>query len=133
MRSPSLIIALFSGALVAFAASAAAPTNDYSAVEAIFTERCLDCHESKEPEANLVLETFETLMKGGESGPVIVPGKSSESLLVKMLEGAVEKDGKKKIMPPGKREKLKPAEIALIRAWIDAGAKAPAEGRPTEL
>jgi WD40 repeat protein len=132
MRPLALILSLFVGCVAAVPALTGAATNDYSAVEAIFTERCLDCHESKEPEANLVLETFESLMKGSDSGAVIVPGKSSDSLLVKMLEG-IEKDGKKKIMPPGKREKLKSSEIALIRAWIDAGAKAPAEFRPKEL
>ena len=111
----------------------AEPT-DYSAVDAIFTEYCLDCHGSTEPEAKLIMESHELLMKGGESGAVVVPGKSDESLLVKLIEGRVEKDGKKLIMPPGKkREKLKPEQIALIRAWIDAGAKPPAEVKIREL
>jgi len=79
------------------------------------------------------MESHELLLKGGESGAVIVPGKSEESLLVRMIEGRFEKDGKKKIMPPGKREKLKPEEIDLIRSWIDAGAKPPAQTRPKEL
>src|SRR5436189_621415 len=110
------------------------PPNDYSAVDAIFTEHCLECHGSQDPEAKLVMESFDLLMKGGESGAVIVPGKSEESLLVRLIEGRVEKDGKKLIMPPGKkREKLKPEQIALIRAWIDAGAKPPAEFKPREL
>src|SRR2546428_17714 len=104
-------------------AAEAAVTNDYSAIDAIFTKHCLECHEAKDPEANLVLESFESLMKGSENGPVIVPGKSADSLLVKMIEGRVEKEGKKKIMPPGKREKLGPEEIALIKDWINAGAK----------
>jgi len=111
---------------VARAAEAKA-TNDYAAVEAIITQHCLDCHAAQDPEGKLVLETFAALMKGGESGPVIVPGKSADSLLVKMIEGNFEKDGKKKIMPPGKRQKLQPAEIAVIRAWLDAGAPAPKE------
>jgi WD40 repeat protein len=112
---------------------AADATNDYSAVDAIFTKRCLECHDTKDPEANLVLIDFQSLMKGGENGPVIVPGKSEESLLVRMIEGRVERQGKKKIMPPGKREKLAPDEIALIRGWIDAGAKPPAENRIVNL
>src|SRR5437764_5134218 len=91
-------------------------TNDYSAVDAIFTKHCLECHEAKDPEANLVLESFDSLMKGGEHGAVLLPGKSADSLLVKMIEGKVERQGKKKIMPPGKREKLATEEIALIKA-----------------
>jgi mono/diheme cytochrome c family protein len=111
--------------------SAAEPaTNrvEYAAIEAIFNKHCLDCHAAQEPESGLVMETFETLMKGGESGPVIVPGKSSASLLVQMIEGNVERKGKKSIMPPGKRKKLDTAEITAIRAWIDSGAKAPPDG-----
>src|SRR5438445_13272147 len=71
------------------------PTNDYAAVDALFTKHCLECHEAKDPEANLVLDTFQTLMKGSENGAVILPGKSAESLLVKMIEGRIEKEGKK--------------------------------------
>jgi len=77
-------------------------TADYAAVHAIFEKHCLDCHAAQEPEAKLVLESFETLMKGGESGPALVAGKSGESLLVKMVEGSTERDGKRLIMPPGK-------------------------------
>src|SRR5258708_25014470 len=110
-----------------------AAKSDYSAVDAIFTKHCLECHEAKDPEANLVLENFESLLKGSENGPVLVPGKSAESLIVKMIEGTAEKEGKKKIMPPGKREKLTPEEIASIKGWIDAGANPPAENKVREL
>ena len=54
-------------------------------------------------------------------------------MIVKMIEGSAEKGGKKKIMPPGKREKLAPAEIELVKAWIDAGAKPSAEKKVREL
>jgi len=114
-------------------AAEAAPKTDYSTVDAIFNKHCLECHEAKDPEANLVLESFEGLLKGSENGPVVVPGKSTESLLVKMIEGTAEKDGKKKIMPPGKREKLAAEDIASIKSWIDAGANPPAEKKIREL
>src|SRR5258706_16159502 len=52
---------------------------DYSSVDSIFAARCLDCHASQDPEGQLVLETFGTLMKGGEIGPAVLPGKSAES------------------------------------------------------
>ncbi|MBI2928270.1 MAG: hypothetical protein HYY24_21585 [Verrucomicrobia bacterium] len=100
-------------------------SSDYSTVEPILAKHCLDCHAAQDPEAELVMENFETLMKGGKAGPSIVPGKSAESLLVQMIEGNVEREGKKKIMPPGKRKKLEPSEIAAIKAWIDVGAKGP--------
>lgn len=104
-----------------------AATNDYSAVSAIFAEHCLDCHAAQEPEGKLVMETFEALMKGGESGAVLKPGRSAESLLVKVVEGTIQKDGRKWIMPPGKRKKLTAEEITTLRTWIDAGAQPPTE------
>lgn len=95
----------------------------------LFTEHCFDCHGVQDPEGMFVMETHDLLLKGGESGPAVVPGKSGESLLVKMIEGTVEKDGKKLVMPPGKRKKLEAVDIAFIRAWIDQGAKGAPEGR----
>src|SRR6266446_4443144 len=80
--------------------------HDYAAVDAIFSQHCLDCHSAPDAEGQFVLESFDALMKGGEIGPAIVPGKSDASLLVQMIEGRFEKEGKKKIMPPGKRKKL---------------------------
>ena len=41
------------------------------------------------------MESFDTLMKGGENGPALAPGKADESLLVRMIEGSIERDGKK--------------------------------------
>lgn len=115
--------------LVVFPAHAA----DFTKVQALFDKHCIDCHESNDPEGQLVLESYDTLLKGGESGQVIVPRKSTDSLLVKMVEGTFEKNGKKKPMPPGKREKLKPDEVALIKSWIDSGATPPKEIKAKDL
>jgi hypothetical protein len=127
----TLVRALLLLSLILSSVTARAATNDFPAVQAVFKEHCLDCHAAPDPEGKLLLESFETMMKGGASGPVIVPGNSSESLLVKMIQGAVEKGGKKLIMPPGKREKLSLEQIALIKQWIDAGALPPPTGQPT--
>lgn len=86
---------------------------------------CLDCHGADDPDGGLALDTFAALMKGGEEGPSVVAGKAEEGLLVKFLEGRSGRGGKNEFMPPGKRDKMKPEEIALIKAWINAGAKGP--------
>ncbi len=112
-------------ALVQVSPSFAAEAPDFSAVQAIFNHHCLDCHATQDPEGKLVMESFETLMKGGESGQVLSPGKADESLLVRMVEGRIERDGKQKIMPPGKKKKLETSEIELIKSWLNAGAKPP--------
>jgi WD40 repeat protein len=108
------------------AAQIAMSADDYSRIHSLFQKHCIDCHSANDAEGQLILDTHELLMKGGESGAIVVPGRSADSLLIKSLEGTWEKDGKRKIMPPGnKREKLKAAEIALLKAWIDAGAHGP--------
>jgi WD40 repeat protein len=109
---------------------ASASAQEYTAVDTIFSKYCLDCHSSKDPDAKLVLEDFDSLIKGGQDGPVIVPANSGASLLVRMVEGTLVKDGKTRVMPPGKkRKKLDPGEIAAIKMWIDAGARGPTPGK----
>ena len=132
MSLRAFILAAFLAATSGLSAAENPVATDYPAVDALFSKHCLDCHAAQDPDGKLVLESFETLMNGGEHGAVVVPGKSAESRLVQMIEGKVEdKDGKKLIMPPGaKRKKLEPAEIAVIKSWIDAGAKPPAETKP---
>ncbi|MEW6305364.1 MAG: c-type cytochrome domain-containing protein [Verrucomicrobiota bacterium] len=117
------ILATLLLAVVGPAGAAEAPS--YDKVQALFAEHCLDCHGSQDPEGKLDLETFGALMKGGDSGQVVVPGKSAESLLVKFLEGKSGREGKNQFMPPGKRKHLSAAEITTVKAWIDAGATGP--------
>ena len=101
--------------------------HSFTKVAQIFAKHCLDCHAVDDPEGKFIIENHELIMKGGASGPAIIPGKADDSLLVKMIENKFEKDGKKIIMPPGKREKLTPDEIAAIKSWINDGAPAPTE------
>ncbi len=77
----------------------------------------------------LLMETHEGVMKGGKSGPSVIPGKSGESRLLLMMEGKVEPR-----MPFG-AEPLPKETIDLFKAWIDAGAKGPALGatKPSSL
>ncbi len=122
---PAVIFLLSVG--FAVVTQAAAPPVDFAAkIAPIFQEYCSDCHGKDDPDSEFNLETHEALMKGGKTGKVIAPGNAQESLLVKFLEGRSGKEGKNKFMPPGKRDHLKPDEIALIREWIDGGALPPA-------
>jgi len=116
-----------------FIATTHAQTVDYTKqIAPLLDAYCIDCHSADDADGEFVSETFAALMKGGKEGVAIVPGKANDSMLVKFLEGRSGRGGKNEFMPPGKREKLKPEEIALIKAWIDAGAKGPlvAEGKP---
>ena len=87
---------------------------------------CIDCHSADDADGGFALDSFAALLQGGEEGAALVAGQADESLLVKFLEGRSGRGGKNEFMPPGKRDKLKPEEIALIKRWINAGAKGPA-------
>ena len=85
---------------------------------------CLKCHTGEKPKAKYRMDTRETFIKGGSSGdPAVVPGKSEKSFVVIYSAGLVED---MEMPPVDKRDKY-PAwtkdQIALVRAWIDQGAK----------
>lgn len=96
-------------------------------VAPILQEFCVECHDPKEPEGRLSLDSYDDLLKGGESGRAILPGQPDTSLLVRAIEGTWDRKGRNRTMPPGDRAKLKPAQIATLREWIRDGARPPAE------
>ncbi len=85
-----------------------------SRAQALLKAKCVRCHGEKKQESGLDLRSRETILKGGASGPVLLPGKPDESLLYKRV-----RDGE---MPPKKVDRLFPEEIATLRQWIVAGA-----------
>ena len=73
-------------ALLAFASLvaplAAADLDYYKDIYPFLKTNCISCHNKTTTKADLNMETPELMIKGGESGPSIVPGKSGESLVV---------------------------------------------------
>jgi len=116
------ILLLLSGLCVSAVNTSAqekAEAPSFGNVYKIFAKNCTSCHNPKELKGELTLETYEGLMKGGETGPSVLAGKPAESLLMQVIEHKT-----KPFMPPPKKgKKLADAEIALVRAWIEAGAK----------
>jgi mono/diheme cytochrome c family protein len=93
-------------------------------IQKIFQNSCVGCHGPKKVKGRLRLDTLEAAMKGGESGKVIIPGKSAESPLVLNVAGLGDEDHH--MPPPKNKAGIKPLtaeEIGLLRAWIDQGAK----------
>src|SRR5215831_7812233 len=88
-------------------------------IQPILKAHCYECHSAEKDLASLRLDTKEAAFKGGDSGKVIIPGKSKDSLLIQRITGS---EGGLR-MPPGKP--LSEAEIELIRKWIDEGASWP--------
>ena len=97
-------------------------------IEPILNNKCSTCHNGLKTEGKLDMSNYESLMKGGGRGSPIIPGASAGSLLVKLC-GRTEKP----TMPPKRETPLSPEELALVKLWIDQGAKAPAvtHQRPT--
>ena len=85
-------------------------------VQPLLAERCYSCHGPERQRSGLRLDTVEAMIKGGDSGAAIVPGRSAESLLIQLVAG-LEED---RVMPP-KGDRLTDEEIGLLRAWIDQG------------
>src|SRR5207249_2105123 len=86
-------------------------------IKPIFEASCIKCHGRGRTKGDLSIESRDTLLKGGESGPAIVPGKSEESRVIELVAG-LDPDS----VMPQKGKRLTPEQIGLLRAWIDQGA-----------
>ena len=89
-------------------------------IEPIFYKRCIACHSGNVKESNFDISTYEGLVKGGKRGTTITPGKSESSLLFKVIGRT-----SKPFMPPRSEGPATPEELALVKLWLDQGAKAP--------
>ena len=87
-----------------------------SRVRPILVDRCIKCHGPKKQSSNLRLDSREAALKGGDSGPSLVPAKPEESLLIQ----AVAQTHEELKMPPD--GKLPEASVAIIRQWVALGA-----------
>lgn len=114
VRAPALRC-LVSACIVLSVTSGAATAADDQfdrTIAPLLVSRCLDCHSGTEPQGGLDLSKQSTTLAGGESGPSVVPGHASKSLL---LERVIADE-----MPP--KHPLADDEKLLLREWIDAGA-----------
>lgn len=102
--------------LLAASVAFAAPGFDRD-LQPVFRQHCYGCHAAGVRMGSLDVETLDGLLRGGNQGPILVPGNARESRLYLILSGAMEP-----AMPmDGKR--LSSAELEVVRQWIDAGAR----------
>jgi hypothetical protein len=95
-------------------------------IKPLFLARCSSCHGAVRHKAGLRLDAASLIRKGSKHGPVLVAGRSDDSLLIEAVLG---KDRPR--MPPEKEGSgLSAKEVALLRAWIDQGARMPDEPIP---
>ncbi|HIN95492.1 MAG TPA: DUF1553 domain-containing protein [Planctomycetes bacterium] len=84
-------------------------------IQPLLTARCGECHNRKASKAELDLTSVAGLQAGGESGPLLVPGKPAESLIIqRVVEGE---------MPPEGKNPLTQQEIKLLKRWVQTGGQ----------
>jgi ankyrin repeat protein len=85
-------------------------------VQPILVQKCHSCHGEEAQQSGLRLDRRQAALRGGDYGPVILPGRSADSKLIRRL---VNGDGGLQMPPTGP---LSDEEIGILRAWIDQGA-----------
>lgn len=81
-------------------------------IQPLFSQHCFKCHGEVKQKGELDLTTLPAMLKGGDSGPAIVPGDPTASLVYKFVQPGAEQH-----MPP-KDYQLSEDEIALLKMWI---------------
>lgn len=125
-RSVLQIACLFSMlgmALGSAVAQAAEPASPFQAMMDLVQQHCLRCHDGPEAKGGLDLSNQAGWLRGGDGGPVIVPGQPDQSFLLQRVEQGS--------MPPlNDGRALDQQERAIIAAWIRAGAVWDADAKP---
>ena len=93
-----------------------------SKIRPLLTARCQQCHGPQKQWAGLRLDSSEAVQKGGESGPVVAPGKPDESELI----ARVTADAESRMPPADAGPPLSAEQIANLRHWVEQGAVWPA-------
>ena len=107
------LIAIFAVASVSVASVLVAAEPDPLA---ILQRECVSCHTEAKRKGGLIIDSRESLLKGGDTDAAIVPGKADESYLIETLFPDAESH-----MPP--KGQLDPREIAALEKWVNEGAK----------
>ncbi|HEV3342446.1 MAG TPA: DUF1549 domain-containing protein, partial [Pirellulales bacterium] len=112
-------------ALATAVGQAAEPVDYLRDIQPILAKHCYECHGPDQQKSGLRLDTVAAAKEGGYAGAALVPGKGGESLLIAALTGTGDVTRMPEDRPP-----LSQQEIELIKAWIDQGAKTPANDLP---
>lgn len=110
MRSPLL------AALILTSPLGAASVDFAHEVVPILRKHCAECHAGDKKKGGLSMNTRASLLEGGENGAVLTPGQAQKG---RLLEAIVSADPDVRMPPKG--ERLSPAEVATLRAWVGQG------------
>lgn len=96
-------------------------------VKPLLQARCYACHGALKQKGGLRLDTAEAILKGGEGGPSIQTAVPEGSLLLERVSSSADTE---RMPPPHEGEPLTPAEVAILKSWLAAGAPAPVHEKP---
>lgn len=115
--SPFWLFAQLAIAVASWQAAAGAEESDFAKhVKPLLAKHCRSCHQGAKAKAGLDLTTKKKALRGSDGGPVIVPGKPQESLLIQRVANGS--------MPPENDGRaLTSEEVAVLSRWILSGAK----------
>ena len=116
---------LVTGTVLAAETSAAADVDYETQIRPLLRARCLTCHGPLRQQGGLRIDTAAALLKGGDSGPAIEPGKVDASELIARVASTEES-----IRMPPEGNALTTEEVALLTRWIAAGAPRPEDETP---
>lgn len=88
-------------------------------IQPILEQKCVSCHNSEKLKGELMLTDMQSILKGGKTGKLIVPGKPEISLLLQRIHLPLDE---KKHMPPMGKAQLSPQEITLLSLWVKGNA-----------
>jgi mono/diheme cytochrome c family protein len=89
-------------------------------IKPLFEKSCIKCHGPEKAKGDLRVDSLEAALKGSEHGKVIEAGKSEKS---RVVHSVARLDPDEAMPPEGKGDPWTKEQVALLRAWIDQGAK----------
>jgi len=117
-----LFIALFSTSVLTSAFAGETYVDFKKEVWPVLQQNCIACHNTTKFKGDFNMESLETMMKGGESGPALVKGHAEQSNMFKLAAGEGDE-----VMPPAKNNvgarRLTKPEVDTLKKWIDQGAR----------
>lgn len=123
MTKRAVLLTLSALAVVALQTGCSEKAVTYQAdIKPIIEANCVSCHVAGAPgyeKSGLLMDSYESLMKGTKFGAVVVPGSSVSSTLYRLVSGQADPS----IRMPHGAASLPDQDVATIAAWIDQGAK----------
>ena len=117
----------FLGVLMIARAAAAGADPYLAVIQPLVRERCVSCHGALQQKAGLRLDTVAAMLRGGDAGPVVVPGNAPASLLLRRV---TTEDVADRMPPQHEGLPLDATQAESIQRWITAGASAPPNEHP---